>query len=728
MAKTENISAEQIKESFKTVKEQEELFSEIESKIKSVSDYTKLYNEYLTKSKETAGALHDIYQDKAKMLTKQVFSSKNLEAIQKSILSLESKSENLIKTRLNLENQNKNLVEKTKKLWEESNKDLTKYSSLKKEIDEQIEQNKQDIKNSSIAEQEINEELKNRIQFLNDANVRTTKREALERLSLTVNQALNDILPQHLATLVKINDVAKENPYMALYIAAKALYDLLIAQNKEVVQIRKTLNISGEEARNIRDRFVEIERSTTGTEAIFVTTKNQLEAMNQLVSEFGAGIDYSGKRANEVLKSQISLTKEFGLATEDASKLSGTMLMLSMTQDQITGTFAKSTVELKSQRGITVSLNQVMKEVANMSAATALSLFRNPKALSDAVVKAKELGVAIEKMNAMADSLLNIESSLNAQFEASVLTGRNLNFELAREKALRNDIAGAADEVLKQVGSAADFTNMNRIQQEAIAKSVGMTRDELANSLMTQEKLSKLSTKARADLEDRLKGLSEEQRMQVLRNINNEQDAVSAAKKITAQDKLNQTLEKMQSILGNIFSALEPIIDGFATIFETIVKYKVILYPLIGILSVIAAKTLMTAVASIWKAFTLIGPWGIAGAVAATAGMIAMSTAAAKSADDAIINPEGGLVVSGPKGSINLDKNDSIIAGTNLNYNATSKTETGGISAGDRLISTKLDSLINSLNFSNMKFVLALDGRQFETKVVEIVNNSQKKR
>jgi hypothetical protein len=37
-----------------------------------------------------------------------------------------------------------------------------------------------------------------------------------------------------------------------------------------------------------------------------------------------------------------------------------------------------------------------------------------------------------------------------------------------------------AEEIAKNVGSAADFAKMNRIQQDAIAKSVGMTREELA--------------------------------------------------------------------------------------------------------------------------------------------------------------------------------------------------------------------------------------------------------
>ena len=44
----------------------------------------------------------------------------------------------------------------------------------------------------------------------------------------------------------------------------------------------------------------------------------------------------------------------------------------------------------------------------------------------------------------------------------------------------------------------------------------------------------------------------------------------------------------------------------------------------------------------------------------------AAAVAAMKSIDDGIIGPGGETVVSGPKGSIQLNKNDSIVAGTDL--------------------------------------------------------------
>jgi hypothetical protein len=51
------------------------------------------------------------------------------------------------------------------------------------------------------------------------------------------------------------------------------------------------------------------------------------------------------------------------------------------------------------------------------------------------------------------------------------------------ELALNNDIEGMSKEILKNVGSSAEFGKMNRIQQDALAKYVGMTVEELTKSL-----------------------------------------------------------------------------------------------------------------------------------------------------------------------------------------------------------------------------------------------------
>jgi hypothetical protein len=70
----------------------------------------------------------------------------------------------------------------------------------------------------------------------------------------------------------------------------------------------------------------------------------------------------------------------------------------------------------------------------------------------------------------------------------------------------------------------------------------------------------------------------------------------------------------------------------------------------------------------------------------------AKAEAKAESAKDGIIDSQGGLVVSGPKGSVSLDREDTIvanrngvIAGTNLAGNGAANAEM--LSRLDRLIS-----------------------------------------
>jgi hypothetical protein len=43
------------------------------------------------------------------------------------------------------------------------------------------------------------------------------------------------------------------------------------------------------------------------------------------------------------------------------------------------------------------------------------------------------------------------------------------------------------------MGGSAGFTALNVVQQDALAKALNMTSDELANSMLYQENLAKLS-------------------------------------------------------------------------------------------------------------------------------------------------------------------------------------------------------------------------------------------
>ena len=120
------------------------------------------------------------------------------------------------------------------------------------------------------------------------------------------------------------------------------------------------------------------------------------------------------------------------------------------------------------KRGVVLNEKDAMKEIAKTSNAIKLSTAGGAAGLAKALGAAKALGTSLNKVDDIAGSILNFEESIESELSAELLLGKDLNLEKAREAALNNELATLSDEIAKNVGSAAEFTAINRIQQEAI--------------------------------------------------------------------------------------------------------------------------------------------------------------------------------------------------------------------------------------------------------------------
>ena len=98
----------------------------------------------------------------------------------------------------------------------------------------------------------------------------------------------------------------------------------------------------------------------------------------------------------------------------------------------------------------------------------------------NAGIAARKLGLEMSAVASISESLLDFESSIEKQMEASLLIGRQLNLDRARQLALAGDQEGVMKEILKQVGGEAEFNRMNVIQRKALADSVGVNVEQLS--------------------------------------------------------------------------------------------------------------------------------------------------------------------------------------------------------------------------------------------------------
>lgn len=185
------------------------------------------------------------------------------------------------------------------------------------------------------------------------------------------------------------------------------------------------------------------------------------------------------------------LAHEMGIAGSEAFKLqAGLSQMPGETLKTAEGAmeYAKHMSEVNG-----IAPGKIAADMAKNTEAMALHSKDGAKGFAKAAVEAHKMGIDIGVASKMASGLLNFEDSINSQMEASVLLGKEINLDKARELALSGDAVGASKEVLKNIGGQAEFEKMNVLQKQALAKASGMTVEELMKAADAQQEANKYS-------------------------------------------------------------------------------------------------------------------------------------------------------------------------------------------------------------------------------------------
>ena len=265
----------------------------------------------------------------------------------------------------------------------------------------------------------------------------------------------------------------------------KAVGAIVDAQ-KRTVQMSRQLGVSNAESAQLYHNMV---KSSQASKELYFNAERYAEAQKTINESLGTNVTLSENTAQNF----AALVYRLGLSADEANKVNEYTKLIGVNATDFTAQVTVQTKLLNGQRKIQLSNQTILKEISNASARLQVTYKAQNKSLIDAAYSAKALGMNLSGLEKIQSSLLNFEESISAELSAELLTGRNLNLERARFFALSNNIAGVAKELANQNITAANFGQMNYIQQEAIAGAFGMQANELAESLRFQEQISKLS-------------------------------------------------------------------------------------------------------------------------------------------------------------------------------------------------------------------------------------------
>ena len=326
---------------------------------------------------------------------------------------------------------------------------------------------------------------------------------------------------------------------------AKALSDPLIIVGKLADSFFDVDNA----IQNLRRQTGQASTNFASLNDKFASGVDVLTVASELTKEIG--INATSIFSNQDLGRLAEAKNLLGLSGEQANNLALNARVSGNTLEGYQESIVASVNEYNSLNDSTIAHGQVLQDVLNTSADIAMSLGGDAGRITKAAVAARALGLELSKVDRIASSLMDFESSIQNELEAQLLTGNSINLAKARELALNNKLGDLANELGRQGVDGVKFGKMNRIQQESLAKALGMSREELGKSLAVQMAQ---------------KGATEE--------------AIAAARGMTVeqlrsasvQDKLNKLVDKLAQSFSPVLEILIPIVDGIASIAQPLAK------------------------------------------------------------------------------------------------------------------------------------------------------------
>ncbi len=472
--------------------------------------------------------------------------------------------------------------------------------------------------------------------------------------------------------------------FMKKFILLQLVASILKA-DKVAGDLAKSFNVSYQEALQMQTQMQGV---ASASESIFVTSAKVAEtqmAINQLLGT-------TVMLTDEQLTTMTELREAAGFTNEELTGIFKLSATTGKEMETITGEVLAQAKISSTRLGVVLNERDVVKEISKVSAATTLSLGKSGEAIADAVATAKSLGLELSKIEAIAGSILQFESSIEDELSAELLIGKELNLDRARFAALNNDVATVAKEISSQIGTAAEFGKMNRIEQEALAKAVGMNREELAQTLYVQEQLAGVSGEEAKNKERILNARIAEVGLAQAQQEIAEKGYATLEQQASVQDRINATTEKLGEVFATIaplvlsiadilidilepvVTVLSPLFQGIAFAVGLIAEGLATIKPLLKVIGVLAgivavAYAAIAAAAAIAGAFTNPIKFAVgAGLALAGVGLVSRGIKSAK-ADDLMSMPTGGSgygdrILVSKEGNYALNNRDTIQAST----------------------------------------------------------------
>lgn len=278
------------------------------------------------------------------------------------------------------------------------------------------------------------------------------------------------------AELEMLSMVQRRGWLPILYIITRA-FNLFNAMDQSAARFRLELGMMREPATHLRKMAQE---TAIDYMHVGVTIDGAYASIKALGKEMGSVHIVS----QDLVKTTALLKAQLGVSEEASAGFMRNMAAISnsLMQSQINSVYMAGALA----QAAGVPLNVIMNDVGKASGNTLTMMSRIPNQVLRSAIELRKMGTSLKDASNSSRDILNFTDSVNAAMEASVLIGRSINLQKARELAYHRDIVGSTREILR-IANKIDFRNLDVFQQEAFARASGKSVDELLHMIQAQK-------------------------------------------------------------------------------------------------------------------------------------------------------------------------------------------------------------------------------------------------
>tara|TARA_R110000822_G_scaffold134695_3_gene272350 strand:- start:299 stop:1606 length:1308 start_codon:yes stop_codon:yes gene_type:complete len=274
-----------------------------------------------------------------------------------------------------------------------------------------------------------------------------------------------------------LNIVAKSNPYIALAAVIIGIVYSFNALNKAASKTAKEFGTSRTEAAAIEAK---LKLAAVNLIGLKITAEEARDSFNAIRRDLG-GIDAA---TTSMVRNIADTANQLGIEQASFTKILSLQESISdMSREELINN-AKLTKEIIRQAGVLPG--DIYKDIAENTKLFAEYGKDGGGNIMAASVAARKLGLNLSTVAGISESLLNFEDSIQKQLEASLLLGREINTDKARELAFLGKQDELLAEIKKQAGGESEFNQMNVAQRRALGSALGVDPEELARLVRTQ--------------------------------------------------------------------------------------------------------------------------------------------------------------------------------------------------------------------------------------------------